>query len=77
VPEADVLGVRAVQVEHVRVGVHRRVPVGGRDCGQHPAYAAGVRSAADTGTPADWQLIGDSLTDAVTGLLLAPRHSGQ
>jgi hypothetical protein len=35
------------------------------------------RVAADTGTPADWHLIGESLTDAVTGLLLAPRHSGQ
>ena len=31
------------------------------------------RAAADTGTPADWPLIGASLTDAVTGLLLAPR----
>lgn len=35
------------------------------------------RAAADTGTPADWHLIGESLTDAVTGLLLAPRHSGR
>lgn len=33
------------------------------------------RTAADTGTPADWALIGEALTDTVTGLLLAPaRH---
>ncbi len=35
------------------------------------------RSAADTATPADWPLIGESLTDAVTGLFLAPRHRGR
>ena len=35
------------------------------------------RTAADTATPADWTLIGTALTDAVTGLLLAPRHSGR
>ncbi|WP_219823873.1 TetR family transcriptional regulator [Actinokineospora auranticolor] len=33
------------------------------------------RTAAETGTPADWLLIGHALTDAVTGLLLAPRHT--
>jgi len=32
------------------------------------------RAAARTGMPADWPLIGESLTDAVTGLLLGPRH---
>ncbi|GAA3465067.1 TetR family transcriptional regulator [Saccharothrix longispora] len=32
------------------------------------------RAAADSGTPADWALVGGALTDAVTGLLLAPRH---
>jgi AcrR family transcriptional regulator len=31
------------------------------------------RAAARTGLPADWPLIGGSLTDAVTGLLLGPR----
>lgn len=31
------------------------------------------RTAADTDTPADWPLVGAALTDAVTGLLLAPR----
>lgn len=30
------------------------------------------RTAADTGVPADWTLIGEALTDTVTGLLLAP-----
>lgn len=30
------------------------------------------RTAADTGVPADWGLIGEALTDTVTGLLLAP-----
>jgi AcrR family transcriptional regulator len=32
------------------------------------------RVAATTGVPADWSLVGVALTDAVTGLLLAPRH---
>jgi len=32
------------------------------------------RTAATSGTPADWALIGEALTDAATGLLLAPRH---
>ncbi|GGX89936.1 TetR family transcriptional regulator [Streptomyces minutiscleroticus] len=31
------------------------------------------RTAARTGVPADWDLVGEALTDAVTGLLLAPR----
>lgn len=31
-------------------------------------------SAAESGTAADWALIGESLTDAATGLLFAPRH---
>jgi hypothetical protein len=35
--------------------------------------AAQERAAADTGTPANWPMIGETLTDAVTGLLLAPR----
>lgn len=30
--------------------------------------------AATTGVAADWSLVGEALTDAVTGLLLAPRH---
>ncbi|AOS64507.1 TetR/AcrR family transcriptional regulator [Actinoalloteichus hymeniacidonis] len=30
------------------------------------------RAAADTGVPADWELIGDALTDGITGMLLAP-----
>lgn len=30
------------------------------------------RTAADTGVPADWAVIGETLTDTVTGLLLAP-----
>lgn len=33
------------------------------------------RAAAETDTPADWTLVGQALTDAVTGLLLAPRHA--
>lgn len=32
------------------------------------------RAAALTGVPADWALVGEALTDAVTGLLIAPRH---
>lgn len=32
------------------------------------------RVAAASGVPADWSLVGAVLTDAVTGLLLAPRH---
>ncbi|MBW4722476.1 TetR/AcrR family transcriptional regulator [Saccharothrix obliqua] len=32
------------------------------------------RAAADTGEPADWAMVGEALTDAVTGLLLAPRR---
>ncbi|MFR9727982.1 TetR/AcrR family transcriptional regulator [Saccharopolyspora sp. MS10] len=32
------------------------------------------RAAAESGTPADWELIGAALTDAVAGLLLAPRR---
>ncbi|MFJ7217625.1 TetR/AcrR family transcriptional regulator [Amycolatopsis sp. NPDC098790] len=32
------------------------------------------RAAAVTGTAADWPLVGEALTDAVTGLLLAPRR---
>lgn len=32
------------------------------------------RVAATTGVPADWALVGAALTDAMTGLLLAPRH---
>ncbi|WP_018680646.1 TetR family transcriptional regulator [Actinokineospora enzanensis] len=32
------------------------------------------RVAAETGEAADWGLIGHALTDAATGLLLAPRH---
>jgi AcrR family transcriptional regulator len=32
------------------------------------------RVAAATGVPADWSLVGAALTDAVTGLLLAPRR---
>ncbi|WP_229796151.1 TetR/AcrR family transcriptional regulator [Saccharothrix coeruleofusca] len=31
------------------------------------------RVAAGTGVPADWAFVGEALTDAVTGLLLAPR----
>lgn len=30
------------------------------------------RAAAETGTPADWALVGNALTDIVTALLLAP-----
>ncbi|WNV88254.1 TetR family transcriptional regulator [Umezawaea sp. Da 62-37] len=33
------------------------------------------RTAAETGTPADWTLVGEALVDAVTGLLLAPRRA--
>ncbi|MGD9529040.1 TetR/AcrR family transcriptional regulator [Pseudonocardia sp.] len=33
------------------------------------------RAAATTGVAADWTLVGHALTDAVTGLLLAPRRS--
>lgn len=33
-------------------------------------------TAAATGVPADWTVVGDALTDAVTGLLLAPRRPG-
>jgi AcrR family transcriptional regulator len=32
------------------------------------------RVAAETSTPADWELVGRALIDAVTGLLLAPRR---
>ncbi|MFI5609466.1 TetR/AcrR family transcriptional regulator [Amycolatopsis sp. NPDC051903] len=32
------------------------------------------RLAASTGVPADWALVGVALTDALTGLLTAPRH---
>ncbi|GAA5191370.1 TetR family transcriptional regulator [Rugosimonospora acidiphila] len=32
------------------------------------------RVAATRGVPADWSLVGQALTDAVTGLLLAARH---
>jgi len=35
------------------------------------------RAAAESGTPANWTLIGNALTDAVTGLLLAPRTPGE
>jgi AcrR family transcriptional regulator len=31
-------------------------------------------TAADSGTPADWTMVGEALTDGATGLLLAPRH---
>jgi AcrR family transcriptional regulator len=32
------------------------------------------RAAAATGVPVNWTLVAESLTDAVTGLLLAPSH---
>ncbi|MGN5238366.1 TetR/AcrR family transcriptional regulator [Rhodococcus sp. SJ-3] len=32
------------------------------------------RLAATIGAPADWQMIGEAITDAITGLLTAPRH---